>query len=96
MVSLLHIVSWAVGLLAAAGVGLGLLLLFVPEWKQWPAAVLERYLFPDANQITFKKDKHGSSNGVQRKVYRILCFGDSLTEGFTRWADKQQCLVVVI
>jgi hypothetical protein len=83
MVSPLHIITWAVGLLAAAGIGLGLLLLLVPEWKQWPAAVLEKYLFPDANQITLKKDKHGS-NGVQRKVYRILCFGDSLTEGFTR------------
>lgn len=84
MVALLQLASWAVGLLAAAGIALGLLLLLVPEWKKWPAAFIQQHLFPDANQITLKKDKHGNSNGVRRNVFRILCFGDSLTEGFTR------------
>lgn len=83
MVALLHLASWVVGLLAAAGVALGLGLLLFPELKQWPADFVQRHLFPDANQISLKKDKAGS-NGVWRNVYRILCFGDSLTEGFTR------------
>jgi hypothetical protein len=83
MVALLHLASWVVGLLAAAGVGLGLALVSFPELKQWPANFLQRHLFPDANQISLKK-KPGSSNGTRRNVYRILCFGDSLTEGFTR------------
>jgi hypothetical protein len=84
MVSLPHLASWVVGLLAAAGVGLGLALVLFPELKQWPTNFLQRHLFPDANQISLKKSKPGSSNGTMRKVYRILCFGDSLTEGFTR------------
>lgn len=83
MVALLHLASWVVGLLAAAGVGLGLALLLYPELKQWPSNFLQRHLFPDANQISLGKNKTGS-NGVSRNVYRVLCFGDSLTEGFTR------------
>lgn len=81
MVTLLHLSSWVVGLLAAAGVGLGLALLLFPELKQWPAEFVQQHIFPDANQITLKTAK---ANGEQRNVYRILAFGDSLTEGFTR------------
>jgi hypothetical protein len=85
MVALLHLASWVVGLLAAAGVGLGLALLFRPELKQWPANFLQRHLFPDANQISLNRKKAGTNGTASRRnVYRILCFGDSLTEGFTR------------
>lgn len=82
MVALLHLV-WVVIVLAAAGLALGLALLLRPSLKQWPADFVQRHLFPDANQITLKNGK-GSNGATRRSVYRILCFGDSLTEGFTR------------
>lgn len=82
MVALLPLASWVVGLLAAAGLVLALVLLLRPDLKQWPADFVQRHLFPDANQISLKNAK--GSNGARRNVYRILCFGDSLTEGFTR------------
>lgn len=83
MVALLHLATWAVGLLAAAGIALGLALLLFPQLKQWPANFVQQHLFPDANQVLLKQSK-AKASGVQRNVYRILGFGDSLTEGFTR------------
>lgn len=83
MVALLNLV-WVVGLLAVSGLALGLALLLRPGLKQWPANFVQQHLFPDANQISLKNSK-GSNGASRRNVYRILCFGDSLTEGFTRW-----------
>ncbi|KAF6253988.1 SGNH hydrolase-type esterase domain-containing protein [Scenedesmus sp. NREL 46B-D3] len=80
MVLLTGVAGVVLAMLAAAG-AVAVAAFFSPAIRGFPAAWMEKHLFPDPNQIVLKggdrKQQHSS------KVYRILAFGDSLTEGFT-------------
>lgn len=80
MVSILAMAGSLLAGLAVIG-AFALALFLSPELRAWPAAWMERHLFPDANQIT---PLQMAQKRDQSKVYRILAFGDSLTEGFTQ------------
>lgn len=81
MVSLTGVAGGFLALLAVVG-AVAIAAFFSPSLRGFPAAWMEKHLFPDPNQIVLKggADKR---NQRQRKVYRLLAFGDSLTEGFT-------------
>lgn len=82
---LLALAGWATALFALAGAALALALLLSPELRSWPMELLERHLFPDANQVLLQHKKGASApRPAGGHVLRILAFGDSLTEGFTR------------
>lgn len=80
MTSLAAVAAWIVAGLAVVG-AVALALLLSPELRSLPANWLEKHLFPDANQIT---PQMMAKHRDQSKVYRVLAFGDSLTEGFTQ------------
>lgn len=86
MVSLATVAGGVVAALALFGAAVAIAVFFVPKLRALPAAWLEKHLFPDPNQVilrTAAQQKH-KTNGMARNVYRILAFGDSLTEGFTK------------
>jgi hypothetical protein len=81
MMSLTGVAGGVLALLAVVG-AVAIAAFFSPSLRAFPAAWMEKHLFPDPNQIVLKggADKKQQQNS---KVYRILAFGDSLTEGFT-------------
>jgi hypothetical protein len=80
MVSLTGVAGGILAVLAVVG-AVAIAAFFSPALRGFPAAWMEKHLFPDPNQIVLKgTDKKKQQHS---KVYRILAFGDSLTEGFT-------------
>ncbi|KAF8060539.1 hypothetical protein HT031_004716 [Scenedesmus sp. PABB004] len=79
MLALLGAALIALAALGAAAVAL----LLMPELRAAPAAWMERQLFPDANTVNLVGGGKARAAGPPRSVFRVLAFGDSLTEGFT-------------
>jgi hypothetical protein len=79
MMSLTGVAGGVLALLAVVG-AVAIAAFFSPALRAFPAAWMEKHLFPDPNQIVLKGGQKKQQNN---KVYRIVAFGDSLTEGFT-------------
>lgn len=72
----------------------------MPSLRAAPTRWFEAILFPDANQVDLRAAKRrdkgaGGGAAAHHSVYRILAFGDSLTEGFTECGSAYGILLAM-